>query len=161
LDGITDEELKVLQEDFNGGILGKIELDLDQLKQEIAAVEIQRYARGWLCRRKIRRDTPEVVSIEAAVTMQRYTRGWLCRKEGQVQQHAATKIQAHVRRRQATQQVHTRRREVCATTINAGARGWKGRKRTRKIRRDILELESAVTIERYTRGWLCRHKRHP
>jgi hypothetical protein len=70
--------------------------------------------------------------------------------------HAATRIQGQTRRRQATQRVHTRRREVRATTINAGARGHLGRKHTRKIRRDNLELASATCIQRC---WRARWRR--
>eukprot|EP00929_Paragymnodinium_shiwhaense_P083067 TRINITY_DN4410_c0_g1_i1.p1 TRINITY_DN4410_c0_g1~~TRINITY_DN4410_c0_g1_i1.p1 ORF type:complete len:901 (-),score=99.16 TRINITY_DN4410_c0_g1_i1:119-2821(-) len=143
------------------------------------ASTIQRAVRQMIARRKVGRlrlaRYRTLQANMAATDIQRLVRGVRGRVRARVclaqyirdleQYNAATKLQAMMRKRQATERVdavrreHTKHVNKSATCIQRYFKGFKARTRYVRLRADFLSHEGRVrTIQRYTRGFLVRNR---
>ncbi|XP_076847044.1 unconventional myosin-Vc isoform X2 [Brachyhypopomus gauderio] len=124
-------------------------LRLDCLRT--ACITIQKHVRGWRHRRHF------LLMRQAAVTIQQYVRGSrqvrrTLTAETLKQAWAAVVIQRHCRGylvRRVYQLVL-----LATVTIQAYVRGWKARKRYKKM----VEENKVLVLQKYTRAWLARRR---
>ncbi|XP_043986101.1 unconventional myosin-Va isoform X2 [Gambusia affinis] len=122
---------------------------LERLRSErlrVAAVTIQRHAKGWLARIRYSRI------LWAAATIQRYTRGALARRRALTLRYtkAAIVIQKTYRM-VVVRQLFLMIRDA-TVTIQAFTRGTLARRRYRQL----IAERAAVLLQATVRGWLAR-----
>jgi tetratricopeptide (TPR) repeat protein len=122
-----------------------------------AAVCIQRWMRGYLVRRAMRRHN-------AAVIIQRHSMGLLARKHLREFNKAATAVQRIARGRQAREKVKVHEDNVNKATlkIQCAMRSWKARQivKQRRLLRDAdkAKVAAAIKIQSVHRGNMGRKK---
>uniref|UniRef100_A0A8C3A176 Myosin VC n=1 Tax=Cyclopterus lumpus TaxID=8103 RepID=A0A8C3A176_CYCLU len=135
---------------FRAGQVAYLEkLRLDRLRG--ACVTIQKHVRGWSQRRKYLRMR------EAAIILQQYIRGKRTIRKTVTaaklkQGWAALVIQKYWRGYRMTQIFQVVR--LASITIQAYTRGWRARKRYKKM----MEEQKALILQKYTRAWLARRR---
>jgi tetratricopeptide (TPR) repeat protein len=167
-----------MQKITRGGMTRKHYRDLRHWKLGVI-IDIQRLVRVWLAQRIASRKREELhhqmTLVYSATAMQRFFRGWKGRQRCDViraeqfqfqgQFKAALMIQQCARRRLANRSVGGRRQEryedmsKAATYMRKIFMGASTRKRYKALKTQFKNVEAEITtIQRYTRGCLCRLK---
>lgn len=101
---------------------------------------IQRYARGYLARRR----AVAIRQTRAAIRIQCYVRGWLCRRIFQRLRHCILGIQTAARARMARARFRAAMDNHKATIVQRYCRGYLGRRTYRTKLRRIILCQSAI-----------------
>jgi len=126
-------------------------------KKTLAAATIQRFGRGYIVRRRMRRHRNILI-------MQRWTRGILIRKELRRLHHYAVRMQASMRGHLGRNKGKTRQKEYteAAQTSQRAYRGHQARKEAKRLRAEKQEEDEknrqAKKIQSIARGRKDREK---
>lgn len=105
-----------------------------------AALGIQRFARGFLARKKAQ----TIRETRAVTTIQKYVRGWLCRRKYLRIKNSANGIQRYIRGMLARSRYKLLLNNHRATAIQRFCRGYLARKRFNEKIKKIIICQSAV-----------------
>jgi len=167
-----------MQRLVRGGLERTHVRELRSYKMQTATI-IQKHVRAWLAKRRVAKlrhlRNDRLMLRHATITVQRLFRGWKGRVEyevikadvlaGRSRHAAALRIQSAVRIMQAVARAK-RLREARFSAMTGAAtwlqKVWLGtqtRKKYKALQREYLSATPEVkTIQRYTRGFLCRLK---
>ncbi|XP_005184334.1 unconventional myosin-Va isoform X3 [Musca domestica] len=110
------------------------------LRLQRTALGIQRYARGYLARKKAQ----AVREARAAIVISKYARGWLCRRRYLRLRRSICGIQQYARGMLARRRFQEAMDHYRAVQIQRFVRGYLARRAYHKRRRQIIICQSAV-----------------
>lgn len=110
------------------------------LKLRTAILNLQRYSRGFLARRK----ATELRQTKAAITIQRYVRGWVKRAQYKRLQYCILRLQTRCRGYLARKAFMIAKYNAKAVIIQRYARGYLARKWYKKQIRSIIICQSII-----------------
>lgn len=110
------------------------------LRKRNAASTIQRWVRGFLARRRVKRLRQK----HAATTIQRYVRGWVKRVQYQRLRYTVLGLQRYGRGLLARRKYMSMRFNHAAIIIQTAIRRWLCRKHYLKNRRKVVVAQSAI-----------------
>ena len=109
-------------------------------KTQDATLTLQRWARGFVARRKVR----HMKRTKAVITIQRYVRGSVKRVQHQRLRSLAVSLQARIRGKLARRRHQELQREAKAIIIQKNVRGYLARKKYQKNLRRIVLVQCVV-----------------
>ncbi|KAL6197608.1 hypothetical protein ACLB2K_033215 [Fragaria x ananassa] len=141
-------------------------------KKHFAAIKIQSHFRSWLLRRRFHIQRQATIKVQSALRM---SKCWKAYQQYKVATVSATTIQSYVRGWAARREADTRRHLIVTIQENGAkripsvllsqqaARNWIMRRHQDRsmITHDARihnQVDAAIVVQRYTRGWLGRSR---